>query len=47
MIPLIGVRETTIFGGLFVTLVTLLTAWQVPAIAKFRWDDERYKASAE
>jgi MFS family permease len=47
MIPLIGVRETTIFGGLFVTVVTLLTAWQVPAIAKFRWDDEKYKASAE
>jgi MFS family permease len=47
MIPLIGVRETTLFGGLFVTLVTLLTAWKIPAIPKFRWDDERNKAPAE
>lgn len=38
LIPLIGVRETTIFGGLLVTLVTILTAWKVPAIPKFRWD---------
>jgi MFS family permease len=44
MIPLIGVRETTIFGGLFVTLVTIITAWRVRAIPKFRWDDHRYKA---
>ena len=47
LIPLIGVRETTLFGGLLVTLVTLLTAWKVPAIPKFRWDDERHKAPAE
>jgi MFS family permease len=47
MIPLIGVRETTLFGGLFVTVVTILTAWQIPSIPKFRWDDERYKAPAE
>ena len=47
LIPLIGVRETTLFGGILVTLVTLLTAWKVPAIAKFRWDDERYKEAAE
>ena len=47
LIPLIGVRETTLFGGILVTVVTLLTAWKVPAIAKFRWDDERYKEAAE
>ena len=47
MIPLIGARETTVFGGLLVTVVTLLTAWKVPAIPKFRWDDERHKAPAE
>jgi MFS family permease len=40
LIPLIGVRETTVFGGLFVTLVTILTAWKVPAILKFRWDND-------
>jgi MFS family permease len=38
LIPLIGAREATVFGGLFVSLVTLLTAWKVPAIPKFRWD---------
>jgi MFS family permease len=47
LIPLIGVRETTLFGGILVTVVTLLTAWKVPAIAKFRWDDARYKSPAE
>jgi len=47
LIPLIGVRETTLFGGLLVTLVTILTAWKVPAIPKFRWDDERYKTPTE
>jgi MFS family permease len=47
LIPLIGVRETTVFGGLLVTAVTILTAWKIPAIPKFRWDDERYKAAAE
>ena len=47
LIPLIGVRETTLFGGILITVVTLLTAWKVPAIAKFRWDDERYKEAAE
>jgi MFS family permease len=40
LIPLIGVREATVFGGLFVTLVTILTAWKVPAIPKFRWDND-------
>ncbi len=38
LIPLIGVREATVFGGLFVSLITILTAWRVPEIAKFRWD---------
>ena len=47
LIPLIGVRETTVFGGLLVTVVTLVTAWKVPAIPKFRWDDERHKAPAD
>ncbi|MSP38702.1 MAG: MFS transporter [Deltaproteobacteria bacterium] len=47
LIPLIGVRETTVFGGLLVTAVTILIAWKIPAIPKFRWDDERYKAGPE
>ena len=32
-------REATFFGGLLVTVVTLVTAWQVLGIAKFRWDE--------
>jgi hypothetical protein len=38
LIPLIGARHATVFGGLFVSLVTLLTIWRVPEIAKFRLD---------
>ncbi|HYA28875.1 MAG TPA: MFS transporter [Acidobacteriota bacterium] len=38
LIPLIGAREATVFGGLFVSLVTLLAAWRIPEIPKFRWD---------
>jgi MFS family permease len=37
LIPLIGAREATVFGGLFVSLVTVLTAWRIPEIPKYRW----------
>ncbi len=47
LIPLIGAPAATVIGGIFVTLVTILTAWKVPAIPKFRWDEERYKAPAD
>ena len=47
LIPLIGAPAATVIGGLFVTLVTILTAWKVPAIPKFRWDEEKFKAAAE
>jgi MFS family permease len=39
VVPLIGARQATVLGGLFVSVVTLLTAWCVPQIPKFRWDD--------
>ena len=39
VVPLIGAREATFFGGLLVTVVTLVTAWQVPGIAKFCWNE--------
>jgi MFS family permease len=39
VVPLIGARHATFFGGLLVTAVTLLTVWQVPGITKFRWDE--------
>jgi MFS family permease len=38
VVPLIGAREATFFGGLLVTAVTLLTVWKVPGIFSFRWD---------
>jgi len=38
VIPLIGAPAATVLGGLLVTVVTLLTTWKVPAIARFRWD---------
>jgi MFS family permease len=52
MVPLIGARETTIMGGAIISVMTLLTVWRVPAIARFRWDSEEIegagaKAAAE
>src|SRR5574341_110428 len=43
LIPLIGAPAATVFGGLVVTAVTLLTALKIPAIAKFRWDEDTSK----
>ena len=45
VVPLIGAREATIFGGLLVSLVTLVTAWQVPAILKFRLEQTSDRAT--
>jgi hypothetical protein len=28
-------------------VVTLIAAWQVPAIPKFRWDEDKIKAADE
>ncbi len=42
VVPLIGAREATFFGGLFVSLVTLATVWRVPAIARYRWDEMKH-----
>jgi len=39
IIPLIGAPAATVCGGLLVTAVTLLTAWKVPSIPRFRWDN--------
>ena len=39
IVPLIGPRGATFFGGVLVSVVTLLTVWQVPGILKFRWDE--------
>lgn len=39
MVPLIGAREATFFGGSIVWLITLLTIWRIPQIWKFRLED--------
>ena len=38
VVPLLGAREATFMGGMIITIMTLLTAWRFPGIAKFRWD---------
>jgi MFS family permease len=47
MVPLIGARETTVLGGLLVSAVTLVIAWRVPGIAKFRWSETAERESGE
>jgi MFS family permease len=37
IVPLIGAREATFAGGMIISIMTLLTVWRVPEIAKFRW----------
>jgi MFS family permease len=39
VVPLMGAPAATFFGGLLVTAVTLITAWRVPEIQKFRWKE--------
>ena len=39
VVPLMGAPAATFFGGLLVTVVTLITAWRVPEILKFRWNE--------
>jgi hypothetical protein len=39
VVPLMGAPAATFFGGLLVTVVTLITAWRVPEILKFRWKE--------
>jgi hypothetical protein len=39
VVPLLGAREATFLGGVFVSAVTLLTAWRIPEIHRFRWQE--------
>ena len=41
VVPLIGAREATFLGGMIVGLVTLATAWRIPGLHRFRWDEGR------
>ena len=36
VVPIIGAREATFFGGSIVWLAAMLTIWQIPQIRKFR-----------
>ena len=38
VVPLLGAREATFWGGLLVAAVTLATAWRVPSLARFHWE---------
>jgi MFS family permease len=39
VVPLIGAREATFFGGSIVGLITMLTIWRIPQIRKFNLED--------
>jgi MFS family permease len=48
VVPLMGAPAATFFGGLLVFVVTLITAWRVPEIPRFRWketEDQRVDRS--
>ncbi len=47
IIPLIGAPAATVLGGLLVSAITLLAAWKVPAIPRFRWDHESMGGDGE
>jgi MFS family permease len=47
MVPLIGARETTVVGGLLVSAVTLMIAWRIPSIARFRLNEGEYRGGSE
>ena len=38
VVPLMGARATTVLGGLIVSSMTLMTAWRISEIPKFRLD---------
>jgi MFS family permease len=42
VVPLLGAPAATFFGGLLVTTVTLITAWRVPEIPRFSWQETQY-----
>ena len=47
IIPLIGAPAATVMGGLLVSAITLLAAWKVPAIPRFRWDNDSLDGDRE
>src|SRR5687768_11540130 len=47
MVPLIGARETTVVGGLLVSAVTLMIAWRIPSIVRFRLNESEERDGRE
>jgi MFS family permease len=47
MVPLIGARETTVLGGLLVSAVTLMIAWRIPSIVRFRLNESEERDGRE
>ena len=47
MVPLIGARETTVVGGLLVSAVTLMIAWRIPSIVRFRLNEGEDRGGSE
>jgi MFS family permease len=47
MVPLIGARETTVLGGLLVSAVTLMIAWRIPSIIRFRLNESEERDGRE
>jgi MFS family permease len=45
IVPLIGAREATFFGGMIVCWVAMLTAWRIPDVPKFRLLETRAHTS--
>jgi hypothetical protein len=41
MVPIIGAREATFFGGSIVWLIAMLTIWRIPQIRKFRLEGRK------
>ena len=46
MVPLIGAREATVMGGAVITIISIITAWRVPELMRFRWGETDEQAVA-
>jgi hypothetical protein len=47
VVPIIGAREATFFGGLLVTAVSLATAWRVRGLGAFEWHEREVEVHGE
>ncbi len=43
VVPIVGAREATFLGGVLVAVVTLLTAWRVPALPQCRLEERKIR----